>query len=660
MATAATSELLEEVRRHTGDKAFLEMIGISKGSSKALCFVIDTSNSMRDNIEAVKTVTSKIIKSDSGTDMQPSSYILVTFSDPEFKLEEKTSNSKVFQKAMDSLNITGGGDKPEMSLSGLQLALTNAPFNSEIFLFTDAPAKDKNLKSTVTALIERTQTVVNFMITESSLSNRRRRRDGQNSIGAEDIQLYRDLAQASGGLVIEVTKAELSKAASIITQSTRGSEVTFLQASRNPGKSDTFTFTADETVKTLRVYITGQSVTFTITDPKGATQKSTDSSGPLIKISESVGNFIFVQLLTQVGEWKIQMESTNPYTLKVIGQSYIDFLLEFVEPSGIFSGFDALDTRPRAGHNGTLMVSLSGSDDATITDVALVESSGSKEVKIVLEPQEGGRYFVHFDQIPRQEFDVRVTGKLAGSSNVFRRQSPISFKASNLTITANSSSIIVPGTPFSFPFSVTNSGDETTLTIRVTNNRLFPSTYPSTLPVEKGKSSTGTVTLSAPLNTPSGTDVVLTIEVATPGATDVNYIVLRFSIVNSVTDFTAPVCKRLSKKSECSGKCDSKWEVSVRVTDGADGTGIERISVSRGTGTLKTSQEAGNENITLVSYSASCCSPELQLLVVDRVGNVNNCLISGNEFSTRLAQSSFLCLSLVAVGLHLLMELGFR
>lgn len=96
------------------------------------------------------------------------------------------------------------------------------------------------------------------------------------------------------------------------------------------------------------------------------------------------------------------------------------------------------------------------------------------------------------------------------------------------------------------------------------------------------------------------------------------------------------------------------------MTDGADGTGIERISVSRGTGTLKTSQEAGNENITLVSYSASCCSPELQLLVVDRVGNVNNCLISGNEFSTRLAQSSFLCLSLVAVGLHLLMELGFR
>jgi len=42
----------------------------------------------------------------------------------------------------------------------LQLALTSAVSNSEIFLFTDAPAKDKHLKSIVIALIERTQTVV--------------------------------------------------------------------------------------------------------------------------------------------------------------------------------------------------------------------------------------------------------------------------------------------------------------------------------------------------------------------------------------------------------------------------------------------------------------------------------------------------------------------
>ena len=42
----------------------------------------------------------------------------------------------------------------------LQLALTAAPSDSEIFLFTDASAKDTNLKGPVIALMERTQTVV--------------------------------------------------------------------------------------------------------------------------------------------------------------------------------------------------------------------------------------------------------------------------------------------------------------------------------------------------------------------------------------------------------------------------------------------------------------------------------------------------------------------
>ena len=60
----------------------LRMLGISKGSSKALCFVIDTTKSMSDDIEEVKRVTSSIISSEVGTENEPSTYILVPFSDP--------------------------------------------------------------------------------------------------------------------------------------------------------------------------------------------------------------------------------------------------------------------------------------------------------------------------------------------------------------------------------------------------------------------------------------------------------------------------------------------------------------------------------------------------------------------------------------------------
>jgi len=57
-------------------------MGINKGSSKALCFVIDTTGSMSDDIDAVRAVTSSIINIKVGTKDEPSLYILVPFNDP--------------------------------------------------------------------------------------------------------------------------------------------------------------------------------------------------------------------------------------------------------------------------------------------------------------------------------------------------------------------------------------------------------------------------------------------------------------------------------------------------------------------------------------------------------------------------------------------------
>lgn len=69
------------------------------------------------------------------------------------------------------------------------------------------------------------------MISGTTVVNRRKRsKDNQNlnRIAESDAQLYRDLAQASGGLVVEVSKTELPEATSIITQFSRSSLVTSL------------------------------------------------------------------------------------------------------------------------------------------------------------------------------------------------------------------------------------------------------------------------------------------------------------------------------------------------------------------------------------------------------------------------------------------------
>lgn len=122
--------------------------------------------------------------------------------------------------------------------------------------------------------------------------------------------------------------------------------MTLLQAVRDPGPDTNFTFAVDGTVTNLTVYITGQSVSYTVTSPSGETarntgpsqtsspttfgfifvlfegesQQSNDTSGSVITATASVGNYINVQLKTQAGVWSLKILSANSYTVRVIGE----------------------------------------------------------------------------------------------------------------------------------------------------------------------------------------------------------------------------------------------------------------------------------------------------------------------------------------------------
>lgn len=82
-------------------------------------------------------------------------------------------------------------------------------------------------------------------------------------------------------------------------------------------------------------------------------------------------------------------------------------------------------------------MSLTGSDSATVTEVALVVSFGSEEIKGVVVPQGSGNFLVQVDMIPSVEFVVRVKGSNQDSSNIFQRQSLTNFRGSNLKITVS-------------------------------------------------------------------------------------------------------------------------------------------------------------------------------------------------------------------------------
>lgn len=56
------------------------MMGIARSS--VVCFVIDTTGSMSDDINEAREVVYEIINSKKGTQDEPSEYILVPFNDP--------------------------------------------------------------------------------------------------------------------------------------------------------------------------------------------------------------------------------------------------------------------------------------------------------------------------------------------------------------------------------------------------------------------------------------------------------------------------------------------------------------------------------------------------------------------------------------------------
>ncbi|XP_031675174.1 von Willebrand factor A domain-containing protein 7-like isoform X1 [Oncorhynchus kisutch] len=630
VATTATLRLLDDIRGAAGDNDYLRFMGIARSS--VVAFVIDTTGSMRDDILEAKSVVNEIIDSRKGTQDEPSQYILVPFNDPEFGPLIRTTNPDVMKTEIAKLKADGGGDLPEMCLSGLQLALTGAPASSHIFVFTDAIAKDIALGDTILALIRSTKSTVSFFMTGAG-AGARRRRSGVESREAT-FETYKDLALASGGQAIGVTKENLPQATDVIIDSSTSALVTVLQRARNPGKAETFSFLLDESLNNITIYITGKSLTFTLKNPAGVTQKQNEVNGELGTV-QTVGNLFRVRLASnkQTGLWEISMNSNQPYTLKVTGQSTIAFIYDFVETfEGPHPGYALISGRPKAGMPAMLLVSVlgrKGPASVKVANVALVTVSGLEVVGGTLEDMGNGDFLVTVTKVPAGEFVVLLNGTDVVSSTVFQRQSTTQMSVSKVTIKAVVDRSMEPGKTFTLPFTVMTDATGGSYKISARNDRDFKMNVPGSIAVTTGGNATGELTITVPANTPSGTDVTLTIEAVAPGASDSNYAVLRLSVVTKVTDFTPPQCEVVSVSSvDCPADpafCNSAfWQLSANLTDGVNGTGITSLTHRQGVGSLTHTDL--KQTVVAAAFNASCCSLTVELVAVDKAMNVGTCL----------------------------------
>lgn len=71
-----------------------------------------------------------------------------------------TKNSSMLLEHLEGIQVYGGGDCPEMSLSGIKLGLQNAEPNSFVYIFTDADAKDAFLYNEILDIAQTKRTSV--------------------------------------------------------------------------------------------------------------------------------------------------------------------------------------------------------------------------------------------------------------------------------------------------------------------------------------------------------------------------------------------------------------------------------------------------------------------------------------------------------------------
>ncbi|XP_034146853.1 uncharacterized protein LOC117594097 [Esox lucius] len=170
-----------------------------------------------------------------------------------------------------------------------------------------------------------------------------------------------------------------------------------------------------------------------------------------------------------------------------------------------------------------------------------------------------------------------------------------------------------------------------TYKLNARNDKDFTMNYPTSVMVGTGGNATANLTITAPANTESGTDITLTVEAVAPGSVDSNYVVLRLSVVTKVTDFTPPQCEVVNVSTvDCPADpvfCNASfWQLSANLTDGVNGTGIATLKSRQGVGSLTHTDL--KQMFVAAYFNASCCSPKVELVAVDNAMNVGVCLYS--------------------------------
>lgn len=560
VAREATKKFIRELRDDITESQLKLLLGVGPN----LAMAIDVTGSMGSVISQVKSVATGLVDRRLGTDEEPSKYVLVPFSDPGVGPTTVTTDPNVFKTRINGLRASGGGDCPELAMTGMLRALSASDKGGVLFMFTDASAKDRSLTRSVVNLSLDKEIKV-YVMTFGSCS----------PIDPGFIQL----ASESGGQLFELLRSEAGKVTQLADFLVRSNAVDVLSVA-----DDFVTGTAVHTVPvdstmTRVTFSTSGTAAVTLRRPDGSAVAATD---PGVSFVSLVRGAIYSIETPEIGEWTVELSGSGGYSLTVSGESNLDLeTFRFVELGGRpgHEGLFPIDGLPVEGQTSTATAVLSG--DFLGVDFMFRAKDGGLIQSFFMDPNPVGESHELIGEVglPEDAFLVYVVG-VDTNGIPFQRVLPAAVKPQPVRITAPLPQVLPVGQTTTYTFEVTHFGTEDTFRFSGSDDQRFlTSISPTTFTLGMGESQLVTVELTVPVSTLEGTPDTLTVNVESLTGDANNFAVINSTVADA--DITPPVILALTADPSLLWPPNHKLRtvvLSVEVTDDRDPSPICQIT----------------------------------------------------------------------------------
>jgi len=636
LAIKATQNYINYIRSVVGEKLFVQLFDFTFGS--ALSIVIDTSGSMSNEQEAVKTMVAEIIEEAANTGLLPAQFVLVPTDDPTTPENEpgpltKTTDPSIFLEAVQKLNTNGAGT--ELVWSSMMLALTNTIPHSNLIVFTDMPGEyDDEKKDSVIALAQNQhiQVTVVFSLEGSTAAD------------------YTEVAASTGGLYLDLEKTDVNQIVNLL-----GSSVESMKATLSQYKSDNstgvFDFLIDNTIMNnsnsdVEIEISGSFSEVFLLSPSGVTLNMSDidsinnsnlSVNIIVNIDKAL-DFIFVP--DSAGAWQLKFNGKGEYTVSAFGSCTFSFISDFryLDTMASHPNLRKVEGRPLVGSSPILSIAMSGvhkkkyEPPIEVSGISFITPNGEILIHYTNKDPYEDNFHIQVVDLQETPFYIRLEG-LDSSGQDFWRINPmlISPASTGIEVTTSDPQLeCTPGNSTFATFTIKNYGAASDVNINVIDDKNFYFNV-SKIIVHLEQNATDDIIVNLQVPSDASVGAVSTITVTTTSKLDLttNSAVVTLIVSDAETDKTPPSCKIItSYEDNCVGlepkycKEDS-WNFTAALSDFQSGLGSVRIEPA-GLGNLTLSSKVpGTEDEITAEYSSLCCDTHVTLVALDISGNLN-------------------------------------